>query len=94
MYYNSLIDRTKEEKMKIEIFATFDGEERICGYHECETALEAVILEISNACPDTADADSISAGDDDMNVTAFKLDGGHEIHIYVDNEDIFFFHEA
>ena len=75
---------------RIDILATFgDDDDKGCGYRECETALEAVLLELKGS-PDTSDAISVSAADENMVVTAYRLDSGHEVHIYIGDEDVCF----
>ena len=72
-----------------------DYDEVRCGYHDCRTAYEAVMLEIDGQFPDTRDMEIVSAYDEEMNVSALKVgEGRYEIHIYVENSDWYFEYEV
>lgn len=86
---------------KFEILATFPenvfpySDDQVgCGYQEAHDALDAVIREISGPMVGTEEAESISAGDDEINVTAYRCGGEWEVHVYIDGVDKFFTIEA
>lgn len=61
-----------------------------CGYRECATALEAVMLELAEKPSDTAKAWEITAIDENMAVSAYRGNGDYEVHIYVGESDVWF----
>lgn len=77
---------------RFEILATFPGgdDEKGCGYQMAHNALDAVVREISGKMIGTEDAKSISAGDYDLNATAFRCGDTWEVHAYINDEDVFF----
>ena len=80
----------------IDILARFDedGDDKRCASRECLTALEAVMQELEERPADTADALEIGAMDENMNVSAFRIDEGWEVHIYVGSNDTWFVAES
>lgn len=86
---------------KFEILATFPdnlfpySDDQVgCGYQEAHDALDAVIREISGPMVGTKEAESISADDDEIAVTAFRCGAEWEVHVYIDGVDKFFTIEA
>ena len=73
----------------IDIFAVMEeGDEQVrCGSRECVTALEAVMEELLAQPDDTRGAFGVSASDEWMNVAAFRLDGGYEVHVLIGGDD-------
>lgn len=83
--------------MKIEILGckTKDDFEVGCGYQKCRTALEAVMLELDGRFPDTREMEIISAHDDDVSVSAVRIDEDrYEVHVYVGDKDSWFEYEV
>lgn len=86
---------------KFEILATFPdnlfpySDDQVgCGYQEAHDALDAVIREISGPMVGTKEAESISADDDEIAVTAFRCGNEWEVHVYIDGVDKCFTIEA
>lgn len=82
--------------MRIDIYAckTKDDFEVGCGYQECRTALEAVMLELDGRFPDTYGMGVISAGDDDVHVSAMRIgEDRYEVHVYIGDNDSWFEYE-
>ena len=82
--------------MRIDIYAckTRDDFEVGCGYQKCRTALEAVMLELDGRFPDTYGMEVISAYDDEMGVSAYRIgEDRYEVHVCIGNDDSFFEYE-
>lgn len=82
--------------MKIEILGckTKDDFEVGCGYRECRTAMEAVMLELDGRFPDTYGMAIVSAHDDDVSVSAVRIgEDRYEVHVYIGNDDSWFEYE-